>query len=105
MKLLAAPLLLFTFSLLCCRSYKGLHQKAIMVDTHNDIITSAFEKNVRIDSNLKGITHTDLKRLKEGGVDVQLFSVWSDGMQQSPYLYANRQIDTLYAWIQRNPDK
>ncbi|MFN2458812.1 MAG: dipeptidase [Chitinophagaceae bacterium] len=86
-------------------SYQQLHEEAIVVDTHNDILTTAFEKNVRIDSTLKGITHTDIVRLEKGGVDVQIFSVWSDGSQKNPYLYANRQIDTLYAWINRNPDK
>ena len=36
-------------------------------------------------------------------MDVQVFSVFCDGLQSNPYAYANRQIDTLYAWAARNP--
>ena len=43
--------------------------------------------------------------MKQGGVDVQFFSVFSDGDQPNPYNYANRQIDSLDAVIKRNPDK
>ncbi len=85
--------------------YKRIHYKAILVDTHNDILSECFEKHVSFDQNLKGITQSDLQRFKQGGVDVQVFSVWCDGNKQHPYAYALSQIDTLYATIQRNPDK
>ncbi len=85
--------------------YKRIHYRAILVDTHNDILTECFEKQVSFDQNLKGITQSDLRRFKQGGVDVQVFSVWCDGKKQHPYEYALSQIDTLYATIQRNPDK
>lgn len=87
------------------QGYKKWHKKIIVADSHNDIITAAFEKNVSIDQQLKGITHTNINRLKQGGVDVQVFSIWCDGLQPSPFAYANRQIDTLLAWSNRNPDK
>ena len=41
----------------------------------------------------------------KAGVDVQVFSIWCDGTQTNPYTFANREIDTLYAWIKRNPGK
>jgi len=83
------------------------HYKSIVVDTHNDILTTAVEDKVRIDSNLKGKTHSDLQRFKEGGVDVQIFSVWCDGTygKGTAFARANREIDTLYAVAARNPDK
>lgn len=87
------------------QDYKKLHNKSIVVDSHNDILTAAFERNVSFGQNLKGITHSDLNRMKEGGIDVQVFSVYCDGMQINPYAYANRQMDTLYAWAKRNPTK
>lgn len=97
---------------LCCttvitnaQDYKKIHDKAILVDTHNDILTTAFTKNVSFDQDLRGKTHSDLQRMKEGGVDVQMFSIWCDGFEKTPYAYANRQIDTLYAWVARNPGK
>ena len=87
------------------QDYKKIHSKAILVDSHNDILTASLEKKVSMDDDLKGRTHSDLKRFKEGGVDVQLFSVWSDGNKINPYAWANREMDTLYAVAARNPDK
>jgi membrane dipeptidase len=89
----------------CAQDYKKIHDKAILVDSHNDILTASLEKKVSMDNDLKGITHSDLRRFKEGGVDVQLFSVWCDGKKTEPYAFANREMDTLYAVAARNPDK
>ena len=85
------------------QDYKQVHQKNILIDTHNDILTTALSDSISFDQDLKGKTHSDLKRMKEAGMDVQVFSVWCDGNQPEPFAYANRQIDTLYAWIERNP--
>ena len=90
---------------LMAQSYKTIHTDAILVDTHNDFLTQTMEKNFIFDTDLKGKTHSDLNRMKQGGVDVQFFSVFSDGDQPNPYNYANRQIDSLDAVIKRNPDK
>ena len=87
------------------QDYKKIQEKAIFVDSHNDILTACIEKNVRMDDNLKGKTQSDLARFKEAGVDVQIFSVFCDGTQQNPYQWANREMDTLDAVISRNPDK
>ena len=35
----------------------------------------------------------------------KLFSVWCDGLKENPYLWANREMDTLIAVANRNPDK
>ena len=82
-----------------------IHKKAIVVDSHNDILTASIEKKVSMDDNLKGKTHSDLQRWKEGGLDVQLFSVWCDGDKPEPYQFANREMDILDAIIQKNPTK
>ncbi len=87
------------------QSYQEIHRKAIVVDTHNDILTKVMEKGVAFDTDLKGKTHSDLERWKQGGVDVQFFSVWSDGNQLNPFQFALRQMDTLDAVAKRNPDK
>ncbi|HEV2831602.1 MAG TPA: dipeptidase [Hanamia sp.] len=87
------------------QSYKKIHAKAIVVDTHNDIISTCLEKGFRFDENLKGKTHSDLKRMFKGGLDVQVFSIFCDGKQENPYQFANREMDTLYAWVQRNPSR
>lgn len=87
------------------QSYQDVHKNAILVDTHNDFLTKVMEYGYLLDTNLKGKTHSDLTRFKKGGVDVQFFSVWSDGNQKNPFAFANRQIDSLDAVIKRNPDK
>ena len=87
------------------QSYKKLHFNSILCDTHNDIISTCIEKGYRFDSNLTGATHSDLNRMFKAGIDVQVFSIWCDGTQQNPFAFANREIDTLYAWINRNPNK
>lgn len=87
------------------QSYKKLHNKAILVDTHNDIPSATIEKNVKFDSDLKGKTHSDLQRMKEGGIDVQIFSIFCGPEQATPYAFANREIDSVYEWTRRNPDK
>lgn len=85
--------------------YKKIHRKAIVVDTHNDILNKCFDRGYSFDQDLRGKTHADLARFKEGGIDVQVFSIWCDGKQRDPFTYANRMIDTLYATVQRNPSR
>ena len=87
------------------QQYKKLHFRSLVVDTHNDILTTAVDKHYSIDENLTGKTNSDLQRWKEGGVDVQIFSIWCDGLKQHPYAWANIEMDTLAAVVRRNPDK
>lgn len=105
MKILLLYFLVFIRSTVIAQSYKKIHYNAIVVDTHNDILTKAITKNVSIDENLTGKTHSDLQRWKKGGIDVQLFSVWCDGTKPDPYSWANREMDTLYAVVARNSGK
>lgn len=89
------------------QAYKKLHQKAMVIDTHNDFISTGIEKGKSFDQDLRGITHSDLNRMKEGGVDIQVFSIFCDENygHGRAYAFANREIDTLYATVSRNPDK
>ena len=99
---------IITFSFVAganAQSYKQIHADAIVADTHNDVISACMEGNYKFDSDLKGKTHTDLNRMFEGGLDVQVFSIFCDGKQKDPFKFANRQIDTLYTWVNRNPDR
>ncbi|MEP6713218.1 MAG: dipeptidase [Ferruginibacter sp.] len=87
------------------QTYQDIHKDAILVDTHNDFLTQVMDHGYALDTDLNGKTHSDLTRFKKGGVDVQFFSVWSDGNQKNPFAFANRQIDSLDAVITRNPGK
>lgn len=102
--LLSAILIALLFSTKA-QSYKRIHAKAIVCDTHNDIISSCIEKGYSFDQDLTGKTHSDLNRMRKGGLDAQVFSIFCDGEQKNPYQFANREVDTLYAWVKRNPTK
>src|ERR1700761_4490696 len=59
--------------------YKTVHAKAIVVDTHNDVLSSAtIGMGLDWENDLTGKTHSDLARFKRGGVDVQVFSIFCD---------------------------
>lgn len=87
------------------QKYKKIHRSAMLVDTHNDIPSSAIEKKVAFDTDLKGKTHSDLLRMFAGGVKGQLFSIFCGGEQKEPYAFANQEMDSVYAWVKRNPEK
>ncbi len=95
----------FFSSFIYAQSYKKIHAKAIVVDTHNDILMKAVDEGIVFDQDLTGKTHSDLARWKKGGLDVQLFSVYCDGDAEQPYAIANREMDSLDAVLKRNPDK
>ena len=86
-------------------SFKEIHNESILIDTHNDILMKALDKGVMFDQDLTGKTHSDLDRWKKGGLDVQIFSVFSDGGVKNPYSIANSQMDILDELVSRNSNK
>jgi membrane dipeptidase len=90
---------------LYAQNARKLHFRSLLIDTHNDIPTTAIDAGVSFDQSLKTKTHSDLQRMQEGGVDAQFFSIWCDGNMKEPYAWANREIDTVLAWTNRNPGK
>jgi membrane dipeptidase len=99
------PLMLLMTTCIFSQKYKKIHDKAVLVDTHNDFPSASIEKKVSLDADLLGKTHTDLGRLRSGGVDVQIFSIFCGPEQQHPYAFANREIDSVYAWAERAPNR
>lgn len=89
------------------QKFQQLHKKAIVIDTHNDFLSTGIEKNKSFDMDLKGVTHSDLSRMKKGGIDIQVFSIFCDENygNGTAYAFANREIDSLYAVVNRNPTK
>jgi membrane dipeptidase len=85
---------------------KQIHEKAILVDTHNDAISNELITKADL-STRQSTGNLDLVRAKEGGLDVQVFSIWCSGDygKGTAFNFANREIDSLYALIKRNPGK
>ncbi|OOQ61885.1 dipeptidase [Mucilaginibacter pedocola] len=104
-KILTAFLLLSALKL-SAQDVQKLHQKAILIDTHNDFIS-----NELITGNdagkLLSTGNFDLVRAKQGGLDVQVFSIWCGDQygNGTAFAYANREIDSLQVLIKRNPDR
>jgi membrane dipeptidase len=100
-------LLLGAVFLFSCQSYKRLHRDAVVVDTHNDVLSTATMRGLSIEADLSGRTHSDITRLAKGGVDVQVFSIFCDERfgKDTAFRYANREIDSLYAIVGRNPGR
>lgn len=89
------------------QSIGRLHEKAILVDTHNDCLTELTLDGKDIASQLS-TGHSDLYRWKKGGLDVQFFSVWTDKTPRRPggfFQDALEEIDSLHRIILRNPDR
>lgn len=96
------------------QDYLKIYKDAIVVDTHNDFLSSAVEKQYAFDDdlrnkmNIEGLqVQTDLQRILRSGIDVQVFSVFCDENfgKGTAFKRANAEIDTLYAIVNRNPDK
>ncbi|MEO7922153.1 MAG: dipeptidase [Chitinophagaceae bacterium] len=103
--LLAILLLAFTF--IQAQSVKKLHSKAVLVDTHNDVLSSAVLDGIDISNRVKQ-GHSDLVRWKEGRVDVQFFSVWTDKKARTKEGFfhdAVAEIDSLNRLLLRNPHR
>jgi len=86
------------------QSTKKFHYKAILVDTHNDVLSSSVLEGKDISHRLS-FGHSDLDRWKEGGVDVQFFSVWTDKTSRNKegfFKDANQEIDSLEVLVLKN---
>src|ERR1700712_892499 len=100
-------LILLSSAILSCQSYKSLHKNAILVDTHNDVLSSATMRGLNIADDLSGKTYSDIARFKKGDVDVQVFSIFCDERfgKDTAFKFANIEIDSLHAIVERNPSK
>lgn len=84
------------------QSPKTIHQQAIVVDTHGDILFNQIKSGIDI-GKLQPTGNFDLVRARKGGLDVQVFSIWCD--EKGGYAVANQEIDSLYSLIKRYPNQ
>jgi membrane dipeptidase len=106
MKKLLLPLLLLLLNQAYAQTPMQIHQRAILVDTHNDFLSD--ELVTHFDGGkLQSTGNFDLVRAKEGGLDVQVFSIWCGPQygKGTAFRFANREIDSLYALIHRYPNR
>ena len=94
-----------------------LHREAIVVDTHNDITSAMLDDGFDLAKagdapDLKQKTHTDIRRIKEGGLDAEFFAIYvgRDFINKKPSEgggAARRALDMIgvvYEQVRRNPE-
>lgn len=98
-------LLLFALISSCTPSFRKLHRQAVVIDTHNDVLSQVTLRGLGMEQDLTGQAHTDLARFEKGGMDIQVFSVFCDERfgKDTAFDQANIQIDSLMQVISRNP--
>jgi membrane dipeptidase len=83
-----------------------IHRRAIVIDTHNDILTSMNDLGYDLATPSAGRYHTDLPRMKEGGLTAEFFSVYV-GREYAEKGGARRALDLIdhvYRAAERHPD-
>ena len=106
MKKLLLPLFFLIVIKASAQNAAEIHERAILIDTHNDAISNELITKVDLGKR-QTIGNLDLVRAKIGGLDGQIFSIWCGGDygKGTAFKFANREIDSLDALIKRNPDK
>ncbi len=84
-----------------------IHRKAIVVDTHNDILSMMTDDNYDLGVTSVGKYHTDIVRMKQGGLTAEFFSVYIDRSFARDGGSARRtldMIDYVYRAAERYPN-
>ncbi|MGH9898829.1 MAG: membrane dipeptidase, partial [Pyrinomonadaceae bacterium] len=85
----------------------AIHRKAIVVDGHNDITSPMTDERYDLATPSAGKYHTDIARLKEGGVTGQFFAIYVDKKyvkEGGSMRRAMDMIDDVYRAAERHPN-
>lgn len=87
-----------------------IHRKAIVVDGHNDITSPLVDEDTDLSNSTAGKFHlggdpfhTDVARLKAGGVTGEFFAIYVGGTNLRPMRRAMDMIDATNREVERNP--
>jgi membrane dipeptidase len=84
-----------------------IHRKAIVVDTHNDITSPMVDEDYDLGTSSAGKYHTDIARMKAGGLSAEFFSIYVDKQYAKDGGSARRamdMIDMVYRAVERHPN-
>ena len=84
-----------------------IQSEAIVVDTHNDILSMMTDDNYELGVSSVGKYHTDIARMKQGGLTAEFFSVYIDRSYAKDGGSARRaldMIDYVYRAAERYPN-
>src|SRR5262245_2350985 len=89
------------------KAAERIHARSILVDGHNDITMYMTDASYDLAESSAGLLHTDLARLKKGGVSAQFFSVWIDPDKYATNGATGRAlkiIDSVYRAVRAHPN-
>jgi membrane dipeptidase len=72
-----------------------LQRRSIVVDTHNDVLSYMTDENYDLGLSSVGKYHTDLARMKQGGLTAEFFSVYVDRKYAIEGGAARRALDMI----------
>ena len=84
-----------------------IQRKSIVVDTHNDVLSFMTDENYDIGVSSVGKYHTDIARMREGGLTAEFFSVYIDRSYAKDGGSARRaldMIDYVYRAVEKYPN-
>ncbi len=84
-----------------------LHRRAIIVDGHNDITSPMVDEDYDLGTPSVGKFHTDIARLKQGGMTGEFFAIYVDRKYATEGGSARRamdMIDVVYRAAERHPN-
>lgn len=84
-----------------------IHRKAIIVDGHNDITSMMVDDDYDLGTPSQGKYHTDIARMKQGGITGEFFSIYVDRKYAKEGGSARRaldMIDQVFRAAERHPE-
>src|SRR5687767_10258382 len=84
-----------------------IQRKSIVIDTHNDILSIMFDENYDLGVSSVGKYHTDLARMKQGGLSAEFFAVYIDRSYARDGGSARRTLDLIdytYRAVEKYPN-
>ena len=72
-----------------------LQRKSIVVDTHNDVLSFMTDEDYDLGVSSAGKYHTDIARMKQGGLTAEFFSVYIDRKYATEGGSARRTLDMI----------
>jgi membrane dipeptidase len=83
-------------------NYKDLHQRAVVIDGHSDILFDMLCSKQR--NEAKALTQKHLPILKKGGVNAIIAAVFTGYCSENPLRNALLEIGYLYEELRENPE-
>ena len=87
----SSTIFILVFSILlflsCEKSTYDIHREAFVADAHNDILLRAMEGEDILSYHPE--SHSDIEKFKQGGVDLQVFSIWVSPFDDQKIFFQN----------------